>query len=297
MIPFPLLLLACCATAGQTGDSWTRNAFNEYRVVPDITYSVADDYECKLDVYTHRAATPLLPTILYFHGGGWVKGAKEEHNLAILPYLEMGYNLVNVEYRLARVSLAPAAVEDGRQALRWVYKNAGTYSFDTSRIIVVGASAGGHLALMTGLLAPQDGFDNPTEWEESTPPLKVAAVINWYGIIDVADLLEGPNRRQFAASWFGSMDNRQSLAKRLSPLSYVRKGMPPVLSIHGESDTLVPFEQAQRFHQALAREGAANLLVSVKNGYHGGFSREKMDELFGEIRKFLEKHGLSTKKG
>ena len=60
------------------------------------------------------------PTLIYIHGGGWVGGARESSWLQLLPYLDAGWSVVNVSYRLARISLAPAAVEDCRCALRWV---------------------------------------------------------------------------------------------------------------------------------------------------------------------------------
>ena len=79
-----------------------------------------------------------MPTLLYIHGGGWVGGGKDRQNHHFLPYLEMGFAVVNIEYRLAAVALAPAAVEDARCALRWIYNNAEKYGFDTNRIVVSG---------------------------------------------------------------------------------------------------------------------------------------------------------------
>ena len=69
----------------------------------------------------------------------------------MLPYLAMGFAVVNVDYRLAQVAPAPAAVEDGRCALRWVFRHAQQYSLDPERIVVGGMSAGGHLALLTAM--------------------------------------------------------------------------------------------------------------------------------------------------
>ena len=62
----------------------------------------------------------------------------------------------------------------------------------------------------------------------------VAAVINWFGITDVPDVIDGPNLRAPAARWFGDMPNRLDLAKKVSPLTYVRAGLPPIITIHGE---------------------------------------------------------------
>jgi acetyl esterase/lipase len=112
--------------------------------------------------------------------------------LAFLPYLETGWSVVNVEYRLARVSLAPAAVEDCRCALRWVIRNAKQYNFDTNKIVVTGHSAGGHLALTTGILPASAGLDRQCPGNEE---LKVAAIVNWFGITDVVDLLDGATSR------------------------------------------------------------------------------------------------------
>ena len=208
--------------------AWTVDIQQSYRVIPNIIYAVTNNYECKLDVYARRSADAPAPTVICIHGGGWVAGTKEGAQLTFLPYLEMGFAVVNVEYRLARVSLAPAAVEDCRLALRWVFKNAKTYGFDTSRILVTGGSAGGHLALMTGMLDSTALFDATREWDQTNAALKVAAIVNWFGITDVKDLLSGPNRQNYAVSWLGSQSDREELARRVSPITYVREGLPPI---------------------------------------------------------------------
>ncbi len=142
---------------------WAANLHNAYRIQADIVYSTAGNYDAKLDLYLPRAKGP-HPVVLYIHGGGWVAGSKEGAQLVFLPYLQLGWAVVNVEYRLARNSLAPAAVEDCRSALRWVYLRAQEFGFDTTCIIVTGHSAGGHLSLTTGMLRVEDGFDRPPEW-------------------------------------------------------------------------------------------------------------------------------------
>src|SRR3979409_1265192 len=100
--------------------TWAAHAANEYQVVPNVTYLVASNYESKLDVYQRRGATTPQPTVVYFHGGFWAAGAKETSLMSLIPWMEMGWNVVNVEYRLARVAPAPAAVEDCLCALRFL---------------------------------------------------------------------------------------------------------------------------------------------------------------------------------
>ena len=78
--------------------------------------------------------------------------------MSLVPWMEMGWNVVNVEYRLAGVALAPAAVEDAMCALRFVVERAKDMGVDTDRIVVSGESAGGHLALAVGMIPESAGF-------------------------------------------------------------------------------------------------------------------------------------------
>src|SRR5215813_1928325 len=144
------------------GDAATFAAYvgTGYRVVPNITYMTASGMELKLDFYRPAQASGPSPTAIFMHGGGYRVGSKKEASaLSVMPYLQMGWNAVNVEYRPSGVALAPAAVEDARCALRWVIHNAKEYNVDTNRVVVTGQSAGAHLALMTGLVSESAGFD------------------------------------------------------------------------------------------------------------------------------------------
>jgi acetyl esterase/lipase len=272
--------------------TWAAHAANEYQAFPNITYLTANNYEDKLDVYKRRDATGSQPTLIWIHGGGWTGGTKESAIMSLMPWFEMGWNVVNVEYRLARVSLAPAAVEDCLCALRWVATQAKAYNFDTSRLVVSGDSAGGHLALTTGMIPESAGLDRECPGE---PLPKVAAIINWYGITDVNDLLDGANRKSYAVAWMGSMPDRQEIAKRVSPLTYVRAGLPPILTIHGDADPTVPYTHAVRLREALQAVEVPNELLTIPGGKHGGFTPEERTKIFVTIREFLAKNGIATK--
>lgn len=287
-----VLLVPAAAHAQTTPGTWAANVPNEYRVVPNITYLTANNFEAKLDVYVPRDLPGPHPTVIYIHGGGWVGGTKEGSVLSIVPYLEMGFAVVNVEYRLGRVSLAPAAVEDCRCALRWVIQRAKEYSFDTSRLVVTGHSAGGHLALTTGMLPASAGLERQCP---GTEELKVAAVVNWYGIADVVDLLDGPNMKPYAVGWLGSLPYREEIARRVSPLTYVRKDLPPTITIHGDADPTVPYSHATRLHEAVQKAGATSELVTIPGGRHGGFPRAEQLRAFDAIRAFLARHGITRR--
>jgi acetyl esterase/lipase len=287
-----LILVATFEVRSQGADSWTYNAANGYRITPNVVYSTANGYDCKLDVYARTGSSLPLPTVIYIHGGGWVAGTKETSVMNLLPYFEMGLHVINVEYRLARVSLAPAAVQDCRLALRWVFKNAKQYGFDTTRIIVSGGSAGGHLALTTGMLDPSYGFDFPTDWDYTGVEPKVAAIVNWFGITDVRELLAGPNKQDYAFDWLGNLPNKEAIALSVSPITYVRKGLPPIFTVHGDKDQLVPYPQAVRLHEALTKAGVPNQLVTIPGGKHGGFSKEEMGRVYTAIKEFLKKNKI-----
>jgi len=290
-----LLALTCSVTALTTTMTFSQNLSTSitarYRIVPNITYLTANNFDAKLDVYSRADTQTPQPTIIYIHGGGWTQGAKETQLFNLFPYLEMGWNAVNVEYRLARVSQAPAAVEDCLCALRWVMRNAKEYGFDTAKLVVSGGSAGGHLALTTGMIPASEGLDRQCP---GTEQLKVAAIVDWYGITDVADLLDGENMRTYAVEWLGSRPNRVEIAKRVSPLTYVRPGIPPVISIQGDADPVVPYSQSLRLQEALQKAGVDHELVTIPGGKHGNFTRAENQKAFAAIKAFLAKHGLPS---
>ena len=282
------LLLAASAYAQLSpGAQWATEFEARYQVVPNITYLTANNYEAKLDVYRRKGTTDPQPTLVWIHGGGWTGGTKDSALLQFMPFLEKGWNVVNVEYRLARVSLAPAAVEDCLCALRWVAQNAKQYGIDTSRLVTSGGSAGGHLALTTGMIPESAGLDRQCPG----PPLpKVAAILNWYGITDVNDLLDGPNRKAYAVAWLSSMPNKEEIARRVSPLTYVRADLPPIITVHGDADPTVPYQHAVRLQAALEKAGVPHQLITIPGGKHGNFTAAERVKAYPAIWAFLEKY-------
>lgn len=277
---------------------------NGYNVISNVVYRTVSNWDAKLDIYQPRGLTAPNPTVMMFHGGGWTTGTKESRVFGALPYMQMGWTVVNVEYRLTDVALAPAAVEDSRCALRWVYRNAKQYNFDTTRIVTTGESAGGHLAMITAMLPMGTGVDNTCPGERSggasntgptnTDELKVAAVVDWYGISDLVDLMGGANQKPYTVAWLGMLPNRNELAKLLSPQTHIRAGVPPIISVHGDADPTVPYSQKQRFHQMLSASKLTHEFVTIPNGKHGGFNDAEMNTAFTAIKAFLAKQGLPT---
>ena len=291
---FSVFLLGFCCTFSanaQLSDAaaWASTVQNDFRVISDITYRQANGVELKIDVYQSRNDEGPAPTFIYYHGGGWVGGNKEANVLRLLPYLEQGWAAVNVQYRLGNVSLAPAAVEDSLCALRWVVRNAEQYGFDPEKLVVSGNSAGGHLALTTGMIPSEAGLDRQCLGSE-TPD--VAAIVNWYGITDVGDLLSGVNEKSYAVRWLGSQSNIHEIADRVSPLKYIRADLPPIITIHGDADPIVPYNHAVQLHRGLDQAEIVNQLLTVPNGLHGGFPADEMLRIYSSIFSFLDDNVL-----
>jgi len=268
-----------------------------YSVRSDVVYHTGSGQELTLDLYLPQETDAPAPVLIYYHGGGWVVSNRQESSLLILPYLEKGFAVANVSYRLAETALAPAAVVDALCALRWVSRGAADFGGDPNRIVVTGHSAGGHLALIVAMLPEDTPFANecavfPELLENELAPARPAAVVNWYGIADVADLLEEPRRQLYAEQWIGGQLGGMEIARSVSPLQYVRGGLPPIVTIHGDADPFVPYEHAVRLRDALDAAGSVGELVTISGGEHGGFSLQEDMDAYARIWSFLSDHGI-----
>lgn len=281
------LVLGCGAPAhAQNHSSGMRHP---YRMSLNVTYMKSGSWEGKLDVYSRRDAPGPVPTIVWIHGGGPTGGAKEYALFYLLPYLERGWNVVNVEHRLAGATLAPAAVQNTACALRWTIQNAKEYGFDTSKLVISGDSSGGWFAVAVGLGVRPNGIEGACKGGEE---IKVAAIVNWYGNWDLADVLEGPNAKPYAPGWVSNLPNPLEIARSLSPLPLRGTDLPAVISIHGDADGTVPYSQSVRLHDALKAAGVRQELVTIPGGRHGGFSREEHQRAFAAIDAFLAQLGI-----
>jgi acetyl esterase/lipase len=198
----------------------------------------------------------------------------------------MGFAVVNINFRLGP---APAAVEDSRCALRWIARNATKYNFDVRRIVVTGDSSGSHLALTTGLMTPGAGFDERCAGGDD---VRAAAVVSWFAVTDVADVIEGVNQKSYAARWFADVADAPNVARRISPIQYVRADAPAVFTVHGDADSVAPYAHATRLHKALDEAKAPNQLMTIPGGGHGSFKRDEFIRIYAAIREFLHRHGI-----
>lgn len=229
----------------------------------------------RLDVMYPTGAGPkgtqVLPGVIMFHGGGWTDNRpaalKASMSSFFDRFLKHGYLVCNVEYRLAdgtaNGAIAPAADEDALLAAQWFWDRMDYYHVDRTKYVVTGASAGGQLALMVGMATPaaQLGPTSPSGY-------RIAAIVNGYGPSDVTDLLA--RNVSWAVQWLpANTPNRAALAQTLSPITYVRNDLPPLITVQGMDDTTVPTAESQHLFDLLTAAGAVTALHFVAGAGHG----------------------------
>ena len=254
----------------------------------NVVYTKVGDWEGKMDLYLPASAKP-APLIINIHGGGWNHGVKESQT-GFNTFFKAGFAVANIEYRLTGQATAPAAVEDSRCALVYLVQHARALNIDPSRIVVMGGSAGGHLALMAGLLGNDNRFDGACPHNE---PIKVAAIIDKYGITDVWDWGYGNSlTSKSARNWLGARAQDKAFAASVSPVSYLAKNSPPVFIVHGDADPTVPYQQSVELNKRLTELGVRTKFITVPGGQHGKFDKDKNSEINKEIIVFLREVGV-----
>jgi acetyl esterase/lipase len=251
----------------------------------DVVYTKVKGWEGRADLYLNPNASKPTPVIINIHGGGWRSGTKESQG-GFNTFFKTGFAVANMEYRLSGQAIAPAAVEDTRCMLVYLIKNAKELNIDVNKIVIMGGSAGGHLALMGGLLGNDHRFDTNCPGVEN---IKVAAIINKYGIADIWDWTFGPERKSSSPKlWLGDNINNEAFIKSVSPIYYVNKNSPPIFIVHGDSDPTVPYQQSVDLYKKLKKAGVKSEFITVRGGLHGKFDREKNNEINKSIIEFLK---------
>lgn len=236
---FVLALLLFAQVAGQAQSVY--NAENTYRkLLPkypfihiagstlalgvvahkDITYAQRGALALQLDLVLPKPG-PLAAVVVLVHGGGWQSGDRHEFAALAARLAERGYASAAVSYRLAGQALYPAAVDDVREAVRWVRANAAEYGIDGRHIAIAGGSAGGQIASLVGVtgagvqaIVNIDGLSDFTSEEarkhEDDPAKKPSSAGTWFG---------------------GTYAEKGALWREASPTFYVNAATPPILFI------------------------------------------------------------------
>ncbi len=283
-----------------------------------VVYKKNNQFQIEADFYP--TSMPFAPVIVYIHGGGLVWGSKEDLKQEQIEfYLNAGFNLFSINYRLAPETKLPDIKSDIEDALYWL-KHEGVKQFDYNpeKIAVIGGSAGGYLALLSGtfetkpdvivsfygygdILADWAQKPSPHYQKLTTVPKELADMLVSNEVVTV-----GPIQKRYAIYMYG----RQSgdWIKKISgldrtelsaycPLYTVSSSFPPTLLLHGTIDEDVPYEQSVLMSEALTESSVANHLITIPNGKHvfdEDWESPTVQNAFDQVIQFLTKYLKSS---
>ena len=203
----------------------------------NIVYGNTPSGALQLDAFYPRVRTPKLRTaILIVHGGGWRSGTRQQHIPMAQHLAALGYACFTTDYRLSTYAQYPAAVYYLKAAIRWLHAHAKTYSLDTSRICILGFSAGGELAAFVAATNQDPQFEGDSTYSPHYSS-KVSALIDIDGTLSFVhpESGEGDDSKAISAAtyWLGyAKKDKPALWAAASPLNHVSPRMPPTLFIN-----------------------------------------------------------------
>jgi len=251
-----------------------------------ITYAEREAGAMKLDLYLPEGNPPL---VVYVHGGGWVAETRKNVPEPERYAAEFGCAVASVSYRLQEApegtdpeemydpenptprGTFPDHFVDVKAGIRWLRANADEYGYDAEDVAVWGSSAGGHLALLAGVVGDVEEFGSAFgNLEKTVAPEEsgaVQAVVSWYGAADfslAADGVEGLIPMLMGGPEF----KRPERYAQASPAEHVSPDSPPMLLMHGREDEVVSVEQSRRMFDALDEAGVDAVLYELHDMNH-----------------------------
>jgi acetyl esterase/lipase len=272
---FIILAIALCGTTAQPVMARGRPVeIADAAIERNLVYKRINGRALTLDLYRPQKASSPLSVIFWIHGGGWSHGQKERHSPA-LSFLNDGYAVASVEYRLSSEALFPAQIEDCKAALRWLRANAAKYNLDADRIGAWGHSAGGHLSALLGTSGGvqelEGGGDNMSYSSRVQAVCDVSGPSDLLRLYhDASDASAGTRPQAVAyidALLGGPAEQNKTKAMAASPITYVSKDDPPFLIIHGKKDFSVPASQGELLAAALKAAGVETTLEITSQGH------------------------------
>ena len=255
------------------------------RALRDLAYVDGGHERQKLDLYLPEKTSTPLPLIIWVHGGGWQNGSKDRCPPLRGGYLERGYAVASLGYRLSQHAVFPAQIEDCKAAIRWLRAHAMEYGLDPQRFGVWGSSAGGHLVALIGTSGDVKPFDVGANLDQSS---RVQAVCDFYGPTDFTVFVSTPGYESHATAGSpeakligGAVSENTDKAARANSITYVSADDPPFLIMHGDKDPTVPINQSVLLFEALKKAGVSAHLHTIHGAGHGGpgFAGRHIDEM------------------
>jgi len=240
--------------------------------IKDVVYATVDGRPLALDLYlpTDHARHVLL---VWVHGGAWNTGTKGGVPSQLV---RSGLAVASVDFRQASEARFPAQVHDIKAAIRFLRANAATYGYRADRIVIAGASSGGHLAALVGVTNGHTQLEG-AEGTSLGVSSDVQAVVSYYGASNLRTLLAqstpfGLNMRRPALDRLlgAQPDQVPDLADLASPVVHVDPSDPPLLLFHGDQDPQMPINQSHELEGAYEKAGRPVTLHVLHGVAHGG---------------------------
>lgn len=228
------------------------NQFSPGEGVKNIVTGIAygTDPRQKLDIYLPPNGAANAPVLVFFYGGGWEWGRREEYAFVGRAFAAKGFVTVLPDYRLVPQVRFPGFVEDGAAAVAWVRANIASHSGDPARLAVAGHSAGAYIAMMVAL-------DARYLERRGAPRDAVKAAVGLAGPYDFLPLDVDATRKAF-----GEAEDLQET----QPIHFARADAPPVLLLHGDADTTVFPRNSENLARALEKAGAEGVRKIIYPG-------------------------------
>ncbi len=278
------LLLAGLAVAAQVWGAGLQT---------DVEFGKRDGAALLLDAYVPEGRGP-FPAVIWVHGGGFVAGDKKPYPKSLLdPLAEKGWAWFSVNYRLAPKYPFPAQTDDVEAAVAFIKAHASEYKVNPKRLVLIGASAGGHLVSFVGAhhakgndVAAVVPFFGEHDLVDRVHP-KRACMVDGHVVENPGPMCLSPGLEKFLGVTAKS-PNAEEVVKKASPTTYVRKNMPAYLLIHGTKDFNVPYEQSERMLEAMNKAGARCELIRVEGGGHGFGAWDKDPSMSGYRQRMFD---------
>jgi len=262
----------------------------------DIEYARVGGHSLKLDFHPARQNTNPAPLLIYIHGGAWRSGSKDNPPIAAMT--ERGFALASVDYRLTPVAPFPANAHDIKAAIRFLRSKAAELGCDPKRFVIVGSSAGGHLAALIGVSNGHKELEGQVGGHRNVSS-DVQAVVSFYGAANLLTILgqstpHGLGVRVPALQLLlgGQPDEKPEIARLASPVAHVDASDPPLLLIHGDADPQMPIEQSRELLAAYQNVKRPVEFIVMPGSVHGGKEFYNAERL-ALLEKFLRQHGLA----
>ncbi len=269
-----LLLLALAGLLSVARVAIGDDAAIEYR--EDIVYGRVHGAGLLADV-AWPVSDEKLPALISVHGGRWVGGHKRDGStINVQQWAEFGMFAMSIEYRLAGCTPAPACYQDLQCAIRYVHAHAEEYNIDTSRIFLIGQSAGGHMVSLAATMG--DGpFPRTGGWEDASNDVRA--------VISVAANYE-LNTLSWGNLWTPPDVDPLEGRDLASPVNHVTADMTPLMVLHSDNDQSVPIDNALLMVSALEEADANFEFVRYPDMGHMGIN----DEVIARAREFIAAH-------